>query len=167
MNRPLTGKRVFIWFAGFFMIIFLANAVMISLAFNSWTGVEIESTYNFSQQYQNVLDDAKRQESLGWRISVEAERDGNGRTRVSVAAMDREGANLDGYEVVAIFERPTQSAEDLQVVLAATGSGTYDGVINNVGYGQWDIVIDIMSENARVFRSRNRVYLESKSEQES
>ena len=163
MAKEITGKKVFLGFVGFFGLIFVVNAVMLWLAFSTWTGLDVESPYQFSQQYQNELDEVKQQNSLEWIVEVGTELNTTG-LKIEVQARDKFGNEVTGYAVVVKLSRPTQSSDDIIIELVEKNSGFYTGGVANVLTGQWDLITDFIENDVRVFRSKNRVFLKVNSE---
>ena len=164
MVKKITGKKVLLWFVGFFGIILIANVVLLWLAFDTWTGLDVSSPYQFSQQYQTELEDAKRQSSLNWSVVVSAELVNDELTRIEVQAKDNNGNELTGYQVVSKFSRPTQSKDDIKIELNEINAGTYEGELVNELAGQWDLITDFFKNDSRIFRSKNRIFLKQQTE---
>ena len=164
MPREITGKKVLLSFVGFFGLIFGVNAVMLWLAFSTWTGLDVESPYQFSQQYQSELEEAKAQNLLNWSVEVRAQLKADGQTRIEVQAKNSNGEELTGFEVVSKLSRPTQSRDDINIVLEETNFGNYTGELANELAGQWDLITDFYKNDVRVFRSKNRVFLKESTE---
>ena len=57
-------------FVAFFGVVLLANGTMIGLAFATWTGLETEGAYQKGLAYNRVLDRARAQAALGWRVDL-------------------------------------------------------------------------------------------------
>jgi nitrogen fixation protein FixH len=58
-KKPLTGKRVFLYFAIFFAIIFTVDYIILKLAIRSNPGVEVEHTYEKEMKLQKNQNDRK------------------------------------------------------------------------------------------------------------
>ena len=159
MAQEITGKKVLLWFVGFFGIILIANVVLLWLAFDTWTGLDVSSPYQFSQQYQTELEDAKEQNSLNWSVVVSANLNDDGLTRIEVEARDNNGNELTGYQVISKFSRPTQSRDDIIIELKEINSGKYEGELLSEFAGQWDLITDFFKNDSRIFRSKNRIFL--------
>jgi len=155
----LTGWMVFGMMAGFFGIIFIANAIMIWLAFDSWTGLETASSYEAGRQYQSEFDAAQRQNQRGWKVTANAVRATAGAASVDVELKDKAGAPLSGLVLNAWLNRPTNSANDRKTVLAEGSTGTYTGIIQEIAAGQWTLIIEARDAGKVVFRSRNRLVI--------
>lgn len=158
-QKPFTGGRMLLWLGGFFAVIFAANAVFIWLAFDSWTGLEVESAYKAGQGYQQEIDSARAQTDRGWSLEARVERTADGHAAVNVAAHDKAGGPLTGLPLSATLHRPTQSAEDRVVPLREGEAGRYSGVVENLPAGQWDLILEARNDETLVYRSRNRIFL--------
>ncbi len=158
-ERRLTGRMVLAMFVGFFGLIFAANAVMIWMAFDSWTGLEVESSFQAGRHYQSEIDAAKAQAERGWQVRASATRSGSGAAILSVELADKAARAISGLSVAAQLKRPTSQAQDRTIILAEGPAGTYAGRVDNVADGQWTLVLDAMRDGERVFRSRNSLVL--------
>ena len=58
-KKQLTGKRVFLYFAIFFAIIFTVDYIILKLAIRSNPGVEVEHTYEKEMRLQKNQNDRK------------------------------------------------------------------------------------------------------------
>ena len=161
MAKEITGKKVLLWFVGFFGIILIANVVLLWLAFGTWTGLDVSSPYQFSQQYQTELEDAKKQSLLNWSVIVSAKLNDDGLTKIQVQASDKNGNELTGYQVISKFSRPTQSRDDIIIKLEEISLGKYEGELVSELAGQWDLITDFFKNDSRIFRSKNRIFLKN------
>ena len=157
--REFTGRTMAMWLGGFFAVIFTANAIFIWLAFDSRTGLEVESSYKAGQGYQREIDAARLQAERGWNFSANVVRAADGEARVRIQARDRNDAPLTSLPLTATLHRPTQSAEDRGVSLIEGEAGVYSGRVDRLAAGQWDLLIEALDENGVRFRSKNRVFL--------
>lgn len=157
--REFTGRSMLIWLGAFFGVMFVANAFFVYFALTSWTGLEVESSYKAGQGYQQELDAAHLQASLGWQIEADVKRSVDGHTQVRIKALDKAGAPLTGVPMIATLHRPTHRAEDRDVVLIETEPGVYAGSLAGLAAGQWDLQIAVRDGDTVQFRSKNRVFL--------
>lgn len=156
--RRVTGKDVLWGFIAFFALIFAANATLVFLAMDSWTGLETEQSYSKGLAYNRILDADLRQRALGWHGSVVATSLPEGRARVHVGMSDKGGGALDGLVVTANFIRPTHHGHDFIQVLRAVGGGSYEAEFALPLQGQWDVRI-LASRGNKTFVLQDRVVL--------
>lgn len=155
----LTGRRTFALFAIFFGIIASADAILVTSAVRTWSGLEEPSPYRASQRYNAALHAARAQDDRGWALESAVRREGRTGVALSVTLRDRDGTTLDGRTVQARLERPTDKRADLSVALAGAGAGTYAGRVGAVAGGQWDLVVEVHEDGAVAFRRKARVVL--------
>jgi nitrogen fixation protein FixH len=155
----LTGRKVFLIFAGFFGIIASADAILITSAGRSWSGAETTSAYKAGQLYNSEIALAQAQDARGWTLSSQAARQADGSVRVSVQAKDRSGAPLVRQAVTATLQRPTDKKADQSVALGEIAAGSYGAVVMDLAPGQWDLVVDVVDGGERAFRRKTRVVL--------
>jgi nitrogen fixation protein FixH len=79
-------------------------------------------------------------------------------TLVEVAATDAGSRPLTGLQASARLAHPTDKRADHIVELHETAPGRFQGTAGAV-VGQWALKIELSREGARMFRSRNRVFL--------
>ena len=78
-------------FVGGMMVVVVVNGVLIFQALTTFTGVTVGQSYDRGRTYNRVLDEAARQDALGWQLQASVE-DG----RVTVTARDRADAPIAG-----------------------------------------------------------------------
>jgi len=157
--RPLTGRIVLMCLIAFFAIISLVNGIMIRFAVTTFGGVETSSSYQAGLAYTRESNAAHTQDALGWQVKASV-RPSTGMTRIDIDARDAAGVALAGLQAVASFERPTDRRADQTVALHEDGSGHFRGSVAPIT-GQWDLIIELSRDGERLFRSRNRVVLNS------
>ncbi|QDG78782.1 FixH family protein [Labrenzia sp. PHM005] len=157
--KPFTGKTVLAWLFGFFGVIFAANAVFLYLAFGSFPGVVVESSYKAGQSYNQEIAAARAQEELNWQISSEVvKRDGTGGQLV-VTAADANNNPLYGIDLRATLKHPAQGNADIELSLTADGVGRYIAKMEKLPVGSWNLILEIDQDGTRKFKSENRVFV--------
>jgi nitrogen fixation protein FixH len=79
-------------------------------------------------------------------------------TLVEVVASDAGGRPLTGLRASARLVHPTDKRADHVVELHETAPGRFRGTAG-AAVGQWALELELSREGARMFRSRNRVFL--------
>lgn len=155
----LTGRRVLLIFLCFFGVIAAANAVLVTSALRTWSGLEERSPYRAGQLYNAEIAAARAQEARGWTTEIHSVRLGD-RLALDIVAKDASGRALRGYEARVLLERPIDKRQDVDVKLGETSPGRYRGEAEQVAAGQWEMVLDLMDGETRVYRRRARMMLQ-------
>ncbi|AWN39577.1 FixH family protein [Methylobacterium durans] len=155
----LTGGKVLAIFIAFFGTIASADALLVTSAFRTWSGLEVASPYQASQRYNEELRLARRQGERGWHLESRTEREGSDGLVVAVTLRDRHGQPLGDRRLRARLERPTDKRGDLTIALAETTPGDYVAHLDAVSAGQWDLVVDVLSADGDDYRRKSRIVL--------
>ncbi|MCB2049669.1 MAG: FixH family protein [Novosphingobium sp.] len=83
MRKPFTGWHMTGILTGGFAVVFAVNILMASLALSSFSGVVVENSYVASQQFNDWLAAAEKENRLGWKAQIA--RGGDGHLQVAVA----------------------------------------------------------------------------------
>lgn len=162
-GKPITGRTVLIWLVGFFSVIFVANAILIQLALDSFPGLTSDSAYEDGLAYNSKLAAARDQEMLGWSIAGEVGRiEGTADAMISVSARNANEAPIAGLLVTARLQRVASPEEPRTLVLREGEVGRYTVDVSGLESGNWllELVAARGDGDARQeFRSRNRVFL--------
>jgi nitrogen fixation protein FixH len=157
-KRPLTGGMVLACLIGFFVVISIANGIMIRAAVTTFGGVETASSYQAGLAYTRESAAAQAQDALHWQVKATV-RPAEGKTLVDIDARDADGAPLSGLLASVVLSHPTDRRADRMVALSADAPGRFRGTVDRIA-GQWDVVIELSRGAERLFRSRNRVVLQ-------
>lgn len=157
--KAITGKTVLFWLLGFFAVIFVANAIFIWLALGSFPGVVVESSYKAGQEYNQEVAAAKAQTERGWQIEAGLVRTVETNARIEVVALDKANSPVAGLLFTAKLQHPTHESGDIIVPLSEGRPGEYAAEVPQVSAGNWNMVLEARSDDKRVFRSENRVFL--------
>src|SRR5215471_336287 len=99
--KPLTGRGVLVWLAGFFAIIIATNAVFITEAVKTFRGEDEQKPYLQGVEYNQTLAHRAEQKRLGWHATIDAQRSPDGKVEILVMLSHPDGspetgARLDG-----------------------------------------------------------------------
>lgn len=72
-----TGHHMLAIMIAFFGVVIVVNVVMARFAVSTFTGEVVENGYVASQHFNRWLDEAHREQGLGWRAKVERGADGH------------------------------------------------------------------------------------------
>lgn len=132
----VTGRFVLFALIGFFLCIFAANAIFISLAVKSFPGEQVEKSYLQGLNYNDTLAARRAQESLGWKASIAVARKGED-ARIELTFRDRANTPLADLEVTGALARPADNNDDRALVFSPHGAGVYAANISALPEGVW------------------------------
>jgi nitrogen fixation protein FixH len=156
--REVTGRTVLLCVVVFFGVVASVNAVMIKAAISTFGGLETESSYKAGLAFGREIAASQAQERRHWNVTARVGAIVDGQLRVEITALDAGGRPLAGYEALAWFSHPTDRRQDHTVVMHEGSAGRFVGKAP-VAPGQWDLIIDLVRGEERVFRSRERILL--------
>lgn len=160
MSAPLTGTRILAMFVAFFGTVAAADAVLVTAALRTWSGLEDPSPYQASQRYNAERARARAQDDLGWRLDATAARLPVAEAAIVATLADAADRPLRGRILRARLERPTDKRLDLSADLQEVSAGTYRAQAGPVPPGQWELVVEVMGEDGVAFRRRHRIVLD-------
>jgi nitrogen fixation protein FixH len=155
----LTGRHVLAMLVVFFGVMLVANLLLVRAAVSTFAGTETDTAYRDGLVYNNELAAARRQDALGWGVVAHVARDGENRATVQVEAKDAAGMPLTGLAGRASLTHPADKRLDRHGELVPTAAGRFTADLGNAGTGQWDLVVEFLRGDERVYMSRNRIRL--------
>lgn len=153
--REVTGRTVLVWFVAFFAVVFGVNAFMVRAAVSTFGGVETESSYKAGLAFSREVAAAAVQANRHWNVQA-AVVPVHDAQRIEVSARDANGRPLVGLTAVVRFSHPTDRRSDLTVEALEVAPGRFAGTAAPTA-GQWDLVIEFLRGEERVFLSKSRV----------
>jgi nitrogen fixation protein FixH len=117
MTRHFTGWHMTAILVSGFGIVVAVNLLMASLAVGSFGGIVVENSYVASQKFNGWLEQARRENALGWTAAVA--RTGDGRLRITTA-----GAPV-GTQASAELRHPLGRAKPVALALQGDGQGGF------------------------------------------
>jgi nitrogen fixation protein FixH len=155
--RPLTGRMVLACFIGFFAVVGGANAIMVTAAVTTFSGLETASSYQAGLSFARDAEAARTQDALHWKVKADL-RPSTGATVLDIDARDSTGKSIPGLQATAHLSHPTDRRADRDVALREKAAGQFIGSVEPLA-GQWDLIIELSRDGERMFRSRNRIVL--------
>ena len=157
----LRGKHVLAAMVAFFAVIIVADATMIYKALTTFGGVDNANAYRDGLAYNDRIERAKRQSSLGWGDTVTLSDDAS-RLRVSIRAAD--GKPLAGLRIDATLGRPATVRADMALRLAETAPGVYEAPVTTpLAGGTWIADVRVIAEGGDpaipVYETRRRLWV--------
>lgn len=158
--KPLKGAHVLAMVAAFFVVIFVANGVFITLAVESFPGQVIDKPYEAGVRYNETLDAKAAQDALGWTAEIErAARDGD-EAAIAIRFRSAAGDTLYGLEVNGELRRPASDGDDRALAFSPGEDGAYIVWAKNVGEGAWDLTARAEGPGGESFTLEKRLILQ-------
>lgn len=120
----------------FFMVFMCVDAVMVTLAITTQTGLVTEEAYEKGLDYNKTIAAAAAQAKLGWKDKISLE--GN---ILSYSLKDKTGNFPAGADVRAKISRPTQDGYDFEIPLHKISTSTYETEVSFPLPGTWNVRI--------------------------
>lgn len=156
--REVTGRSVLIWLVAFFGVVIFVNGVMVRVATSTFGGVETESSYKAGLGFKQDIVRSRAQDDLHWKVEGKLARDAEGLALVEIAVRDSRGEAPGGLALGARLVHPTDRRLDHEFTVVKVAPGQFRGSAEAAA-GQWDLTLDILRGEERVFRSKSRVGL--------
>ncbi len=114
VKKSLQGSIIPYMIVIFFFVVIVVNVVYILLASNSWRGVTVKDSYNKGINYNQTIDQAQKQESMGWKINYRYENISADKKkgRFVFRITDKNHDIIKDASVIMSFRRPTQEGYD-------------------------------------------------------
>lgn len=145
----------------FFGVIALVNAFMITMAVESFPGVEQKKSYLQGLHYNQSLAQKARQQELGWHIILdEGNRFSSKTERLHVTLQDRQGLPIKNAKIVATLGRPANDWADQALTFEETGQGVYQTTRLDLQKGQWLLTIEATSLDEDTIKTVTRLWVE-------
>ncbi|HRO12030.1 FixH family protein [Amaricoccus sp.] len=144
MSGVLTGRRVALISAGFFLAFFIPNVVLTWTAVGTFSGVVVDDSYAASQEF-----DRRRaaQVALGWTVALEHADD-----VLTLRITDGAGRTVRPAGIAVTMGRPTTSRDDRALALEETPDGY--AALARLGPGAWRAEISATAADGTAFRQR-------------
>lgn len=156
--RELTGRAVLLWLLAFFGVVFAVNGIMVKAATSTFGGVETQSSYKAGLMFEQEVARAHAQDELHWQVSGHVSRDSKGDAVLDVTVRDANGKAVSGIIAEARLAHPADGRLDRDIDLRGIGGGAFHGIVQAQA-GRWDLIVDLLRDGERVFRSRSEIVL--------
>ncbi|MBF0443956.1 MAG: FixH family protein [Magnetococcales bacterium] len=142
----------------FFLVVFSADAIMITMGLNSWPGLVNKNPYQHGLHYNKVINAQSKQDKLGWSIKLHSENLVAGKEgKISVTISGRENIAVQRAQVEGILFRPVGEGSDLAFLLKEEKPGVYSTMITPPKHGNWDVKIRAIKTANVDFRYVERI----------
>lgn len=144
--RPFTGRKMLLSVVAFFGVIIAVNMVLLTFALENDNGLVAKNGYVASQNFNTMMAEARAQEKLGWRATVDYSPG-----VVEMRYADASGAPLGGLDIAGRVGRPVTNHDDREVAFVETESGLYR-MQTELGAGAWEIDVTARDGAGNAFR---------------
>jgi nitrogen fixation protein FixH len=143
----MTGKHVLFYFVAFFGFIAAVNAVMVTIAIRTHSGVVTQHPYEKGLSYNKVVEAEKKQQELGWNGKIDY-KDG----MLIFVLKDKNNNAITPEKITANITRPTQSGVDFSLELNNTQTP-----VNFPAKGLWQVRVDAVYQGLHYQRIKRIV----------
>ena len=153
-------------FVGGMLIVIAVNAVLVTLAIETFPGLSTEDAYRKGLAYNQTIAAAEAQDARGWRLELTitpqpaasgAAEDSTASMELAARFVDRAGQPLSRLDVRAFVVRPVGEGRALEVALDESGGGVYRGTLATPLGGQWDVHIHARRGDETFFQQTRRI----------
>lgn len=131
-------------YAGGMAVVVLVNAIMVTFALSTYSGLAHKEPFSRGLAYNALLDTVERQERLGWQPSLAVAAPGADGTRaVTLGIADGEGKLLQGADARVVLVRPVGTSAAIEFAMSEIAAGRYAAVVALPASGQWDARISV------------------------
>lgn len=135
METPRKSAWIPWVFVGAMAVVVAVNAVMVSYALSSFSGLAVPKPYERGVNYNEVLAQQHRQDALGWQVKATVRDRG-----LEVRVISRDDQPLDGLMLDGELERPVGGAQAVTLSFTPAGDGRYVASLADLPLpGQWDV----------------------------
>lgn len=154
----LSGRMVLACFVGFFAVVAGVNAVMMTVAIKTMSGVEVKSAYESSQRFNGEIARMQAQTERGWQAQAQVVREGAD-ARIELDMRDNIRNPLTGLQIEARLLHPATRHEDRSAMMTETAPGLYVAPLQAVHAGAWTLAIEARCDGEALYTSRSRILL--------
>lgn len=152
-HDPTRGRWIPWVFVGGMLLVVVVNAIMVYFALSTFTGVTVGRSYDRGRAYNQVIEEAARQDALGWQARVTLER-----SLLSVQVVDREGLPAIG-RLEGVLVRPLERTS-LPLDIAMVGPGRFIAAVEVPQPGQWEARLTLHGADGARFEMRERLFVQ-------
>lgn len=156
MIKPLTGRGVLMWLAGFFGLIFLTDAIFITEAVKTFRGEDEQRPYLQGVEYNHTLARRAEQLQLGWQASIDARRLSAGDIAIRVNLRHKDGGPETSARLTGELRHPADENRDRALTFFQISPGLYQAHAR-VAPGNWDVLVS--STEGAPFQAVRRLWL--------
>lgn len=150
----MTGKTIAWYFVAFFGFIAAVNAVMVTTAVRTHSGLVTDHPYEKGLAYNRVVTAEEAQKQLGWTGEIELRypHENESSPALFFEIKDQHRAVITPDKATATITRPTQSGMDFRVDLTRTETS-----VTFPAKGAWQVRVDATAGNHHYQQSKRIV----------
>lgn len=145
LEKPLSGKWVFVAFSAFFAVVIAVNSIFITQALKSHSGLVTEDAYKKGLAYNEALAQARNQPEINANLSFH---DGV----LTWTLNDETGAPIENASVQAHFIWRVKTGNDFKTPLYHVENGAYSATPNFPVKGSWQVKLSAQWNNTKTFK---------------
>ncbi len=142
MTGTLTGRRVAVIAACFFLAFLIPNIILTWTAVGTFSGVVVDDSYAASQEFEKRR---AAQIALGWTAELEHAGD-----VLTLRFLDRDGRSVRPAALAVTLGRPTTARSDRALVLEEAPGGY--AALARLDPGAWRVEISAAAADGTAFR---------------
>ena len=142
-------------FVAGFAVVVAVNAIMVSLAVGSFSGLYTPQPRQRSLHYNDVIARQGDRDALGWQFEATWRPQDN---RLEIAVVDGQRRPLGNARLHAELVRPVEKRPPLVVDLVTVDNGRYAATVALPARGNWDLDVVIDHDGQRFAQTR-RMFL--------
>lgn len=156
----VSGRFVLLSMIGFFLTIFIANGVFITLAVKSFPGEQEEKSYLQGIAYNDTLTARAEQAALGWTAELTDLRLEGETAAIELSFRTEAGTPLSALALSGVFSRAVDDDHDRAVDFVSLGGGRYSAQIAGVAPGAWRLEATATGPGGEKFALEKRLTLQ-------
>ncbi len=141
-----------------FLVVIAVNGALIYFATSSWTGVVTETPFEDGNDYNRVLARGDAEAATGWTVTIDAARPAAGSKQAHIVVVVVGLAPNVKLVARAVAQRPIGRNMAMNVPLAATAPGRFEGDAVMASPGNWELRVVLESDTATL-HATHRVML--------
>ena len=156
----LTGKHVLAIIVAFFMSVFIANAIFITLAVKSFPGEQEKKSYLQGIAFNDRIAEREAQAALGWTAEISQASLRSGVAEIELLFEASSQAPISGLGLTGALVRPADDGADHPLAFEQTGPGRYRASVAGVSPGAWRLEAVAIGAHGEKFVLQKRMTLE-------
>jgi nitrogen fixation protein FixH len=152
----LTGRKVFLLLVGFFVLIAIVDAILVTAATSTFGGLETASSYRVGLAFNRELEAAATQDERRWSADGRLHRVDPGTLELEMDLRDFANSPVSGVLFEARLEHPADRRLDRVIEMHEIAPGRFKGRAD-VARGIWTLVIAVSRGTESLFRSTTRI----------
>ena len=126
-------------FVLFFIVVACVDAVFMTTAIRTQTGLVTDKAYETGLKYNDILKASDDQKKLGWSHELSVSKDG----AIKFILKDKQGKKITGAVISLLCFRSTQDGMDIEQKLVETEAGNFVGPPGFSGAGVGEVFFSV------------------------